>query len=115
MIKELWAAFIRMQERRAAILVLSRFSDRELRDLGITRGEILSRVNGPTTYSEDSCLTKTQKSASSTIKNTILSGIRGIKNAIKKTSLKIKDAIEKIGVRIKHLFRANAAGSSIQQ
>ena len=34
------AAFLARRERQAALFVLSRFSDRELRDMGLHRGEI---------------------------------------------------------------------------
>ena len=42
--RRVYARFIEAQERRAAIIVLQSMSDRELEDIGITRGEIASRV-----------------------------------------------------------------------
>lgn len=40
----MWVAFKRYEEKRAAYMVLQAMSDKQLRDLGITRGEIRSRV-----------------------------------------------------------------------
>lgn len=40
----MWVKLIKYQERRAAITVLQGMTDKQLRDLGITRGEIRSRV-----------------------------------------------------------------------
>lgn len=44
MLKKFWDYIVRMQERRAALHTLNRMSDRELKDLGITRAEINKRV-----------------------------------------------------------------------
>lgn len=40
----MWVKLIRYQERRAAMYALQAMTDKQLRDLGITRGEIRSRV-----------------------------------------------------------------------
>lgn len=39
-LKKMYAGFIRMQERRAAYWQLQNLSDKDLRDIGVTRGEI---------------------------------------------------------------------------
>jgi uncharacterized protein YjiS (DUF1127 family) len=40
-LKKMHAGIVRMQERRAAYWMLQNLSERELRDIGVTRGEIL--------------------------------------------------------------------------
>ena len=40
-LKKMHAGIVRMQERRAAYWMLHNLSERELRDIGVTRGEIL--------------------------------------------------------------------------
>lgn len=39
-LKKLHAGIVHMQERRAAYWMLQNLSDKELRDIGVTRGEI---------------------------------------------------------------------------
>lgn len=39
-LKKMHAGIVRMQERRAAYWMLQNLSDKELQDIGVTRGEI---------------------------------------------------------------------------
>jgi len=48
----LWAAIEEGQQRRADYWILNNLDDRELRDLGISRGEIRGIVNGEKPYRE---------------------------------------------------------------
>ena len=40
MLKNIWNAIIKMQEARAAEFVLRSMTDKQLKDMGVTRGEI---------------------------------------------------------------------------
>jgi uncharacterized protein YjiS (DUF1127 family) len=44
MIKKIWKRIVDMQERRAAYWTLQHMSDKQLRDIGVTRGELKQRV-----------------------------------------------------------------------
>lgn len=44
MFKRISKAFMEYQERRAAYIILTNLTDRDLRDMGLTRGEIRQRV-----------------------------------------------------------------------
>lgn len=46
MLKKIWNRFVKMQEARAAYYVLSNMNDKELRDIGVTRGELKQRLYG---------------------------------------------------------------------
>ena len=50
MFKKLFQAIQDIQQRRADYYILTHMSDRELRDLGISRSEIRQRIYGETTY-----------------------------------------------------------------
>lgn len=45
-IKKVWAAIIKIQEKRAAYWMLQNLSDQELKDIGIGRGQIREVVEG---------------------------------------------------------------------
>lgn len=45
-IKKVWAAIEKVQEKRAAYWMLQNLSDRELKDIGIGRGQIREVVEG---------------------------------------------------------------------
>lgn len=45
-IKKVWTAIEKVQEKRAAYWMLQNLSDRELKDIGISRGQIRSVVEG---------------------------------------------------------------------
>jgi len=47
MLKKLWQCLVDMQNRRAAYWMLQHMSDSQLKDIGVSRGEIQSRVYGP--------------------------------------------------------------------
>lgn len=46
MLMKLYAGIVRMQERRVAYWQLQNMTDKDLRDIGLTRGEIYSRLRG---------------------------------------------------------------------
>lgn len=46
MLKKLWNGLVRVQEKRAAYWMLYRMSDSQLKDIGITRGDIRRILNG---------------------------------------------------------------------
>lgn len=45
-LKSIFNAIVRIQERRAAYWQLNNLSDKELRDIGVTRGEIWEAAFG---------------------------------------------------------------------
>ena len=49
MFKKLFQAIQDIQQRRADYYILTHMSDRELKDLGISRSEIRQRIYGETT------------------------------------------------------------------
>ena len=49
MFKKVFKVIQEMQQRRADYYILTHMSDRELRDLGISRSEIRQRIYGETT------------------------------------------------------------------
>jgi uncharacterized protein YjiS (DUF1127 family) len=46
MLKKIWKRLVEMQEARAAYYILSNMSDKDLRDIGVTRGELKQRLYG---------------------------------------------------------------------
>ena len=53
--KRAWAAFIAWRMQQAAIAYLQSMSDRELRDIGLSRAEIEFAVTGEHTHDHASC------------------------------------------------------------
>ena len=50
MFKKVFKAIQEMQQRRADYYILTHMSERELKDLGISRSEIRQRIYGETTH-----------------------------------------------------------------
>jgi len=46
MLKKMWDSIVRLQEKRAAYWMLYSMSDSQLKDVGITRGDIRRVLNG---------------------------------------------------------------------
>ena len=46
MFSKIWKSIQESQQRRADWYLLTSMSDRQLRDMGLTRGELRSRFNG---------------------------------------------------------------------
>ena len=46
MLKKIWNRIVKMQEARAAYYALNNMTDKELRDIGVTRCELKQRVYG---------------------------------------------------------------------
>ena len=44
MLKKIWNRIVTMQEARAAYFALQNMTDKELHDIGVTRGELKQRI-----------------------------------------------------------------------